>query len=88
MCDELEFRTNLSFFKARKHALGNIAAQATVQYQDKSISRGSASALEVSEISKALLAKIKLMLFDAAVLQGKAQVINSSFDRLIEMSLP
>ena len=86
MCDELEFETNLSFFKARKCALGNMAAQAAKLYQNKPITKGSAAAFEISEISKGLLSRIKLMLFDGNVLQGKAQVINSSFNTLIEMS--
>lgn len=86
MCEELEFQTNLCFFKARKHALGNMAAQAALQYQNRSITRGSALAQEVSEISKGLLAKIKLMLFDGNLLQAKAQLINSSFDNYIQMS--
>lgn len=86
MCDELEFETNLSFFKARKCALGNMAAQAALLYKNKSITKGSAATMEISEISKGLLSRIKLMLFDGNVLQGKAQIINSSFNTLIEMS--
>lgn len=86
MCDELEFQVNLSFLKARKQALGNMAAQAALHYQNKSITKRSTAAFEISEISKGLISKIKLMLFDSSVIQGKVQVSNSSFDSLIEMS--
>lgn len=86
MCDELEFGVNLSYFKARKTALGNMAVQAAKLYQDKSTVKGKNVTVEILEISKALFDKVNLMLFDGSLLQTKAQIINYNFDTLIDMS--
>jgi hypothetical protein len=86
MCDELEFGVNLSYFTARKQALGNMAAQAAKHYQNISAANPAAAMVEILEISKALLAKVKLMLFDGSVLQSKAQIINYNFNTLIDAS--